>query len=155
MQTDVCELLKITCPTRLRNLQNISKRRRKAGMIQIFEVAFELSWKVMKDYLLAEGYDVKSPRESIKTAFDYGLIADGAKWLEALEKRNLAAYTYDESILDELQSLITRDYHPLMQSLKSALEQKLCIARRVCQFTTDRRGNAFRLSHKRLQSYIL
>lgn len=97
----------------------------KAGMIQFFEVAFELSWKVMKDYLLAEGYDVKSPRETIKTAFDYELITDGAKWLEALEKRNLAAHTYDESILDELQSLITRDYYPLMQSLKSALEQKL------------------------------
>ena len=48
----------------------------KAGMIQFFEVAFELSWKLMKDYLLAEGYDVKSPRESIKTALDYGLIAD-------------------------------------------------------------------------------
>jgi nucleotidyltransferase substrate binding protein (TIGR01987 family) len=50
----------------------------KAGLIQFFEVAFELSWKVMKDYLITEGYDVKSPREAIKTAFDYGLIADGA-----------------------------------------------------------------------------
>ena len=97
----------------------------KAGMIQFFEVAFELSWKLMKDYLLAEGYDVKSPRESIKTAFDYGLIADGTKWLEALEKRNLAAHTYDESILDELERLIAHEYYPLMLSLKITLEQKL------------------------------
>lgn len=97
----------------------------KAGMIQFFEVAFELSWKLMKDYLLAEGYDVKSPRESIKTAFDYGLITDGAKWLEALEKRNLAAHTYDESILDELERLIAHEYYPLMLSLQSAVEQKL------------------------------
>ena len=95
------------------------------GMIQFFEVAFELSWKLMKDYLLAEGYDVKSPRESIKTAFDYGLIADGTKWLEALEKRNLAAHTYDESILDELERLIAHEYYPLMLSLKTTLEQKL------------------------------
>lgn len=97
----------------------------KAGMIQFFEVAFELSWKLMKDYLLAEGYDVKSPRESIKTAFDYGLVSDGAKWLEALEKRNLAAYTYDESILDELERLIAQEYYPLMLSLQGMLEQKL------------------------------
>ena len=97
----------------------------KAGMIQFFEVAFELSWKLMKDYLLAEGYDVKSPRESIKTALDYGLIADGTKWLEALEKRNLAAHTYDESILDELERLIAHEYYPLMLSLKITLEQKL------------------------------
>ena len=32
----------------------------------------------MKDYLVAEGYEVKSPRESIKQAFQYGLIEDGA-----------------------------------------------------------------------------
>lgn len=97
----------------------------KAGMIQFFEVAFELSWKLIKDYLLAEGYDVKSPRESIKTAFDYVLITDGAKWLEALEKRNLAAHTHDESILDELERLISQEYYPLMLSLQNVIERKL------------------------------
>lgn len=85
----------------------------KAGLIQFFEVAFELSWKVMKDYLITEGYDVKSPREAIKTAFDYGLISDGAKWLEALEKRNLTLEIYDETILDELEKLITHTYYPM------------------------------------------
>jgi nucleotidyltransferase substrate binding protein (TIGR01987 family) len=49
----------------------------KAGLIQFFEVTFELSWKVMKDFLTAEGYEVKSPRDSIKTAFEYGLIESG------------------------------------------------------------------------------
>lgn len=97
----------------------------KAGLIQFFEVAFELSWKVMKDYLISEGYDVKSPREAIKTAFDYGLISDGAKWLEALEKRNLAAHTYDESILDELEELITHTYYPMMEALRISLEERL------------------------------
>lgn len=97
----------------------------KAGLIQFFEVAFELSWKVMKDYLITEGYDVKSPREAIKTAFDYGLIPDGAKWLEALEKRNLAAHTYDESILDELEELITHTYYPMMEALRISLEERL------------------------------
>lgn len=97
----------------------------KAGLIQFFEVAFELSWKVMKDYLITEGYDVKSPREAIKTAFDYGLISDGAKWLEALEKRNLAAHTYDESILDELEELITHTYYPMMETLRIFLEERL------------------------------
>lgn len=97
----------------------------KAGLIQFFEVAFELAWKVMKDYLITEGYEVKSPREAIKTAFDYGLISDGAKWLEALEKRNLAAHTYDESILDELEELITHTYYPMMEALRVSLEERL------------------------------
>lgn len=94
----------------------------KAGLIQFFEVAFELSWKVMKDYLITEGYDVKSPREAIKTAFDYGLISDGAKWLEALEKRNLALEIYDEAILDELEKLITNTYYPMMVLLELKLK---------------------------------
>ncbi|MDP3464822.1 MAG: nucleotidyltransferase substrate binding protein [Sulfuricurvum sp.] len=102
------------------NLNEIEK----AGLIQFFEVAFELAWKVMKDYLITEGYDVKSPREAIKTAFDYGLISDGAKWLEALEKRNLALEIYDETILDELEELITHTYYPMMEQFGSALKAK-------------------------------
>lgn len=103
------------------SLNNIEK----AGLIQFFEVTFELAWKVMKDYLNAEGYDVKSPRESIKTAFIYELIRDGALWLEALEKRNLASHTYDDQILNELEDLILHKYYPMMDAFKEAMQQKL------------------------------
>ena len=97
----------------------------KAGLIQFFEVSFELAWKVMKDYLTAEGYEVKSPRESIKTTFTHELIADGTIWLEALEKRNLASHTYDDKILDELQELIINSYYPMMDQLKIKLQNLL------------------------------
>jgi len=97
----------------------------KAGLIQFFEVSFELAWKLMKDYLTAEGYNVKSPRESIKKAFEYELIEDGVLWLEVLEKRNLAAYTYDEQILEELQVLIIQKYFPIMEQLKETISKKL------------------------------
>ena len=97
----------------------------KAGLIQFFEVTFELSWKVMKDFLTAEGYEVKSPRDSIKTAFEYGLIENGTLWLEALEKRNLASHTYDDNILEELEALIIHTYYPLFNDLKEILKKKL------------------------------
>jgi nucleotidyltransferase substrate binding protein (TIGR01987 family) len=98
----------------------------KAGLIQFFEVTFELAWKLMKDYLQAQGYDnIKSPRDSIKTAFSYGLIEDGKTWLEALEKRNLTSHTYDSQILDQLKNLIILSYYPLMDDLKKELEKKL------------------------------
>lgn len=97
----------------------------KAGLIQFFEVTFELSWKVMKDFLNAEGYEVKSPRESIKKAFEYGLIQKGTLWLEALEKRNLASHTYDDKILEELEELIIHMYYPLLDELKEVLKKKL------------------------------
>lgn len=97
----------------------------KAGLIQFFEVSFELAWKVMKDYLTAEGYEVKSPRESIKTAFTHELVDDGGIWLEALEKRNLASHIYDDQILDELQELIVHSYFPMMEKLKEKLQTLL------------------------------
>ena len=97
----------------------------KAGLIQFFEVTFELAWKVMKDFLTAEGYEVKSPRASIKTAFEYGLIQDGTLWLEALEKRNLASHTYDDKILEELEELIIHTYFPILNDLKEVLKKKL------------------------------
>ena len=47
----------------------------KAGIIQFFEMSFELAWNTMKDYLQDQGYpDIKSPKESIKKAFEIGFI---------------------------------------------------------------------------------
>lgn len=96
----------------------------KAGLIQFFEVGFELAWKLMKDYLDAQGYQVRSPRDSIKTAFRDGLIEKADIWLEALEKRNLASHTYDAKILDELEALIKNTYVPLMVKLEESIENK-------------------------------
>ena len=61
----------------------------RAGLIQFFEMSFELAWKVLKDYLEANGTVVKSPREAIKTAFQQGLIKNGHAWMDALTDRNL------------------------------------------------------------------
>lgn len=107
--------------TELEQLSDIEK----AGLIQFFEVTFELAWKVMKDYLSAEDYEVKSPRQSIKTAFEFGLIEDGKTWLEALEKRNLASYTYDDAILEELEDLILHTYYPLLEEFRKNISERL------------------------------
>ena len=63
----------------------------KAGLIQFFEMAFELSWKLLKDYELSEGIDAKSPREVIKQAHLIGLISEGHVWIDALGDQNLMA----------------------------------------------------------------
>ena len=89
----------------------------KAGIIQYFEISFELSWKLMKDYLLYLGYDVNSPRESIKRAFAIGLIDDGEEWLNALIDRNLTVHTYDQEQADEIYQKIANVYFNLLQNL--------------------------------------
>lgn len=87
------------------------------GLIQCFEYTFELAWKTMKDYLEQEGFEVKSPRKAIQIAFQTGLIADGHLWIDALEKRNLMAHTYNENIANEAETLIRDKYYKIIQDL--------------------------------------
>lgn len=89
----------------------------RAGVIQLFEAAFELSWKVMKDYLEYQGYTTVTPRDTIKKAFEVGMIGDGQAWLEALEDRNLTSHTYDEDQAEEALNRICRIYVPKIGEL--------------------------------------
>ncbi len=95
------------------------------GLIQCFEYTFELAWKTMKDYLSYNGYDVKSPRETIQIAFQSDLITDGHTWLDALQKRNLMAHTYDSELASEAITLIRTKYHLILKSLNKTLRGKL------------------------------
>lgn len=94
------------------------------GYIQCYEYNFELAWKTMKDWLEAEGFEVNSPRSAIQTAFAAGLISDGAGWIDALEKRNLMAHSYDEARAQEAKALITDRYYPLFVQLIVILRNK-------------------------------
>jgi len=81
-----------------------------AGIIQVFEFTFELAWKTMKDLLELDGFLPKSPRDVIKLAFQTEWLKDGEIWLEALEKRNLMAHSYDEAKAKEAIALIRTRY---------------------------------------------
>jgi nucleotidyltransferase substrate binding protein (TIGR01987 family) len=97
----------------------------KAGLIQFFEMSFELAWKTMKDYLEAEGYnEIRSPRDTIKKVFEISLIANGHDWLQALEDRNNSSHAYDEEMANEICELIILKYFPLLQDLYQRLLQK-------------------------------
>lgn len=95
------------------------------GLIQCFEYTFELAWKTMKDYLEQEGFDVKSPRKTIQTAFQIQLITDGHTWIDALEKRNLMAHTYDEKRAMEVEKLIREKYYKIIKELYFKLGELL------------------------------
>ena len=99
----------------------------KAGIIQFFETTFELSWKLMKDYEEYLGYDVKSPREAIKTAFSIDLIYDGETWIDALMDRNLTVHTYDEETANEVYEKIKNEYYNLTYQLYTFFKEKICL----------------------------
>jgi nucleotidyltransferase substrate binding protein (TIGR01987 family) len=97
----------------------------RAGLIQFFEMAFELSWKMLKDYEEAEGFSVKTPKEAIKQAFQAGLIANGHDWMEALQDRNLTSHTYNEQIAIAVEQRIRNQYYPLLLTLYQDFQEKL------------------------------
>jgi len=96
----------------------------KGGIIQFYEVCFELSWKTMKDYLESEGFLVKSPKQAIKQAFQIEIIEDGELRLSALEDRNLTSHIYDETTTDNVIAKIRQDYFKLISDLYSFFQEK-------------------------------
>jgi len=95
------------------------------GLIQCFEYTFELAWKTLKDYLQEEGFDVTTPRKTIQIAYQVQLITDGHAWIDALEKRNLMAHTYDETRAKEAEILIREKYYTIISELCVKLEELL------------------------------
>lgn len=93
------------------------------GIIQFYEMAFELAWKLMKDYLSDLGFDIKSPRAAIKQAFQSEIITDGHTWIDALEDRNLTTHTYDEEVAKLVIEKIRNNYYQLLNSLYEEMKR--------------------------------
>lgn len=97
-----------------------------AGTVHFFEICFELSWKVLKDFLEYNGHiDINSPRTAIKGAISMELIEDGHNWMEMLKDRNLTAHIYDEDTATYIYDKIIVLYHTLFKDLQKTLYLKL------------------------------
>ena len=97
----------------------------KAGIVQLFEVTFELAWKLFKDYLKINGIVINSPREAIKHAAQEGLIENGRLYLKMLDERNSSAHLYDEAMITKLQEKVKEQFVPALLLLKTKCEQLL------------------------------
>ena len=97
----------------------------RAGLIQFFEMTFELAWKLLKDYEETEGFIVKTPREAIKQAFQSGLISNGHDWIDALQDRNLTAHTYNEETAIAVETKIRNKYFQLLEEVYAYFKNKI------------------------------
>ena len=104
------------------NIKNPSEVER-GGIIQFYEMTFELAWKTIKDYNESEGLITKTPREAIKQAFQMDIIQDGHAWVDALEDRNLTSHIYDEEIVLLIVSKIKDRYFKMLKDLLIELEK--------------------------------
>ena len=95
----------------------------KQGTVKCFEMAFDLAWKTLQDYLGEQGYQQKGPKNTIQQAFKDNLIVDGNAWVRMLDSRNEAAHAYDEPMADEIITAIRTDYYVLFDQLDRTLTQ--------------------------------
>jgi len=100
----------------------------RSGVIQNFEIAYELSWKFMKRWLeqninpnITLGI---SRKEFYRIAKEYLLISDSEKWLEFHEARNETSHSYDKETADEVLK-ISFEFLDFAKKFLATLESKL------------------------------
>lgn len=98
------------------------------GVIGLFNLTFELSWKALQEVLRnhgVDGADVGSPREILQIAYKVGFISDSDSWLLMLRKRNLSVHVYNEEEAEELVSLIKERFISTFSDLEETLKAKI------------------------------
>ena len=93
------------------------------SVIQRFEIAYELAWKMLKLCLEAEGISDRTPRETLQEALQAGFITDGNAWSDLQKMRNLTSHTYDESLAEQVYDFVAQQGLALFQQLSHAVGQ--------------------------------
>ena len=92
-----------------------------SGTIHMFNLTFDLAWKVMKDIIVqyhgVTDFAAGSPRETLRTARAVGLIEDDI-WMEMLRARNNLAHDYDGELAKKYFAVIISKYYETMGILK-------------------------------------
>lgn len=96
------------------------------GLVALYEICFEQSWKMMKEILenngVAEG-KTGSPRQILKTAYQAGIIREEQLWLDALVTRNNVAHAYNKDIALDIVRQTKEIYYQMFIRLKNEIDQ--------------------------------
>jgi len=118
--------LNVAAPDRLKEITADQQEVIRAGVIQNFELAYELCWKFMKRWLetnispmVADGV---TRRELFRLAAENRLIDDVEQWMIYHDARNQTAHIYDLEVAQEVYETargFVRDARKLLQALES------------------------------------
>lgn len=92
-----------------------------SGAVQKFSLTLDISWKVMKDILVnyhkLSDFATGSPRETLRKAFEVGLISDDI-WLHMLDDRNNLTHDYDGKLAKTAVITIRDEYLPVFEEFR-------------------------------------
>jgi nucleotidyltransferase substrate binding protein (TIGR01987 family) len=92
-----------------------------SGIIKDFEMAYELSWKVLKKMLATQGHASLGAKDVYSQAYRLGYLQEEAHWLQMISDRNQTAHVYDESDAQRIVDNVRQIYVPLFESLLALL----------------------------------
>jgi len=96
------------------------------GLIQSFEYTYELAWNVLKDFLEYQGQtEIYGSRDTIRKAFQAGLITDGEGWMDMYVSRTKTSHTYNEKTAREVVNAIKSGYYDLFEKLEKKMTSLL------------------------------
>ena len=97
-----------------------------AGIIGLYKICFEQSWKMMKKILEDHGYEESatgSPKTILKTAYKAGMIKDEELWLRALQARNNVSHSYNENIALGIVARAKGEFYDMFTALKDEIDK--------------------------------
>ena len=115
-----------------KSLENLSKAKDEdksnvfilSGTIMIFNLTFDLAWKVLREVLKEEygiiDFPSGSPKETLKKAASVNLISSES-WLDMLVDRNDLTHDYDYDLAQEKYNNIINNYIPIFKSLENKI----------------------------------
>lgn len=86
------------------------------GLVGLYEICFEQSWKMMKDILSHYGYEERatgSPKTVLKTAYKAGMIKDEELWLKALIARNNVSHSYNKAVAADIVNNSKKEFYQM------------------------------------------
>ncbi len=112
---------------RMEQFDEVEQKGIRAGVIQNFEVTYELCWKLMDRWLSANlgasAVDGVPRRELFRLAAQRRLIADVDVWWQYHKARNITSHIYDERKAESVYRAIGDFVHDA-RALLTALEER-------------------------------
>lgn len=95
----------------------------KEGIIKRFELTYLLTFRLLRDYLIHDGYDLKigSEKELLNISYKEKLITDGDAWLQMVSSYEKIAKVYNSDLINEVYILIKEKYITLFKELNIKL----------------------------------
>ena len=98
------------------------------GLIQAFEFTRELSWLLIRDFLVDQGVaGISGSRDAVREAVARQLLPQGQEsvWMAMILSRNLTSHTCNPAVAREIAELIVDCYGPVFQQLADLMQRRV------------------------------